>query len=92
MISYDNLWEIMKEKKITQYKLIYHYGLSTSLINRLKKNLPITTSTLDKLCQILDCEVSDIITYSRSEEKFNQIPIGSFVASDEPYITKKQSD
>ena len=63
MISYDPFFKTMKEKGITTYRLIHTYGISSSLLNRLKNNLPITTVTLNDLCRILDCKVEDIIIY-----------------------------
>ena len=63
IISYDKLWKTMKLKGFSQYKLINYCGISNSLIHRLKNNESVTTNTLDKLCQILDCKVEDIITY-----------------------------
>ncbi len=63
MISYQPLYKTMKEKGVTTYKLINHYGLSRSLIDRLKHNKPITTVTLNDLCVILDCKVEDILLY-----------------------------
>lgn len=63
MISYEPLYETMKKKGITTYKLINDYGISRSLLDRLKHNKPITTVTLDDLCKILDCRVEDILIY-----------------------------
>lgn len=63
MISYEPLYKTLKEKKISTYKLIKNYGLSRSLIDRLKHNKPISTVTLNDLCGILDCRVEDIIVY-----------------------------
>ena len=65
MISYEPLYKKMKMKGITTYKLINNYGISRSLIDRLKHNKPITTVTLDDLCKILDCKVEDILIYKR---------------------------
>ena len=65
MISYDPLYETMKKKGITTYKLINNYSISRSLIDRLKHNKPITTVTLDDLCKILDCKVEDILVYQK---------------------------
>ena len=42
---------------------IYHHGISSHTLYRMKQGKPITTSTLDTLCFILDCNVSDILTY-----------------------------
>ncbi|MBO5040319.1 MAG: helix-turn-helix transcriptional regulator [Clostridia bacterium] len=63
MISYEPLYETMKKKGITTYKLINEYGISRSLLDRLKHNKPITTVTLNDLCKILTCRVEDILMY-----------------------------
>ena len=63
MITYEPLYKTMKEKNISTYKLINNYGLSRSLLDRLKHNKPITTVTIDDLCKILDCNVEDILLY-----------------------------
>mgnify|MGYP003558885992 FL=1 len=67
MISYEPLYRTMKEKGFTTYKLINEYGISRSLIDRLKHNRPITTVTLNDLCTILDCKVEDILLYTKDE-------------------------
>ncbi len=63
MIIYDPLWKTMKEKKISQYRLITQYGFSSGQINRLKKNQYVSTHTIGVLCTILDCSVSDIMEF-----------------------------
>ncbi len=68
MISYEPLFHTMKKKGITTYKLIREYGVSRSLIDRLKHNKPITTVTLSDLCQFLDCRVEDILVYRYDSE------------------------
>ncbi len=65
MISYKPLYETMKKKGITTYKLINNYGLSRSLLDRLKHNKPITTVTINDLCNILDCGISDIAEFTK---------------------------
>ena len=57
----------MKEKDISQYKLIKQYGFSTGQLSRLRANQHVSTHTLDRLCFILDCEISDIIQYEKEE-------------------------
>lgn len=57
----------MKQKGFTTYKLINEYGISRSLIDRLKHNRPITTVTLNDLCTILDCKVEDVMVYTKDE-------------------------
>jgi DNA-binding Xre family transcriptional regulator len=63
MISYEPFYQTMKKKGLSTYKLVNDYGLSRSLLDRLKHNKPISTVTLNDLCIILDCKVEDILTF-----------------------------
>lgn len=63
MIRYDPLWETMKRKNISQYKLIKDYGVDNAQLQRLRENAIVKTSTLDNLCKILDCPIEDIVVY-----------------------------
>ena len=67
MIIYDNLWKTMKEKGITQYALIKKYKISPAQITRLKRNESVSTHTIDMFCEILDCEVSDIMQFVKQD-------------------------
>lgn len=68
VIVFDKLWQTMAEKGITQYKLIKEYSFSTGQLDRLRKNGNVNTYTLDRLCAILDCELSDIAEYVSEKE------------------------
>ena len=57
----------MQKKGITEYNLIYKQGMSANTIYRIKKGLPFTTETLDTLCYILDCEVSDVLKHDKTQ-------------------------
>lgn len=65
MISYENLWKTMSKKGITQYSLIKNYHISAGQLSRLRSNSYISTHTVDMLCNILDCNVEDIMTHTR---------------------------
>ena len=60
MIVYDRLWETMKKKGISQYSLIKDYHVNEAQLHRLRKNKVIKTNLLERLYEILDCEVEDI--------------------------------
>lgn len=64
MIRYNRLWETMKEKGISQYRLINEYHVSSGQLDRLRKNGNISTYTLDQLCRILKCRLEDIAEYT----------------------------
>ena len=63
MVSYNRLWETMEKRKISQYRLIKEFGLSSGQMSRLKKNTYVSTHTLETLCRILDCRIEDIMVY-----------------------------
>ena len=63
MISYVRLWETMRRRNITQYMLIHQYHVSPAQITRLKRNESVSTNTIDMFCEILGCEVEDIMQY-----------------------------
>lgn len=68
MIVYDRLWETMKRKGISQYKLIKEYGVSSGQLDRIRKGDNINMYTLNSLCKILDCAVEDVIEYKPDKE------------------------
>lgn len=63
MIVYDRLWATMKERGISQYKLVKEYHFSNGQLDRLRKNENVSTHTLNELCEILGCELEDIAEY-----------------------------
>ena len=67
MIKYDRLWATLKEKKISQYKLINDYGIDKAQLHRLRKNMIVKTLILDRLCRILNCKIEDIMEYIPDE-------------------------
>ena len=68
MILYDKLWNVMKEKGISQYALIKNYHISPAQITRLKRNESVSTHTIEMFCKILDCNVGDIVEYIKDED------------------------
>ena len=67
MISYAPFYRTLQKRNLTEYHLIYKEGVSANTLHRMKKGLPITTKTLDVLCFILDCEVSDILDHDKTQ-------------------------
>ena len=68
MISYRPFYKTLERKGITEYQLIYKQGISANTIHRMKHGMAISTKTLDTLCFILDCSVSEILEYVNDEE------------------------
>ena len=63
MIDYSPLWETMKKRNISQYRLLKS-GIDNKTLDSLKKNKNITMMTMEKLCRILDWEPNDIVKFT----------------------------
>ena len=68
MIVYNNFWRYLKDNNISQYWLLKN-GISSSVMQRLKKGKGISTESIDRLCLLLDCNVSDIISFVKVKEE-----------------------
>ena len=64
MIDYSPLWNTLRSKHISQYRLVRSYHFSSGQLQRIRKNEHISTHTLETLCRILNCGVSDIVRVS----------------------------
>ena len=63
MISYEPLWNTMKVKDVSQYKLLKS-GIDNKTLDGLKKGKNITLLTMERLCFILDCTPNDIVEFT----------------------------
>lgn len=62
IISYRPLWETMKRKGISQYYLLQN-GLDNRVLDSLKHDRNITVLTLEKVCNILECNPNEVIEF-----------------------------
>lgn len=67
MISYKPFWETLNKSSETTYTLITKHHISSSTINKLRKDKPMNTTTLNDLCRILNCSLEDIAIYVPSD-------------------------
>ena len=69
VISYSPLWRTMEQQGITTYTLIHKHGISARTISNLKHNKSITMYTLERLCQILDCQAESVVKFCGETEE-----------------------
>ena len=62
MISYTPFYKTIDKRKISQYQLINDFFIPAGTIQRIRNNESITLKSLDELCKILKCNVSDIVS------------------------------
>lgn len=67
MIDYSPFWKTLKKSKETTYTLIKNHNISSAIIDKLRKNKPMNTTTLNDLCRILNCKLEEIARYVPSD-------------------------
>lgn len=67
MIQYNPFWETLKKSDETTYTLINKYHISSAILDKLRNNKPMNTTTLNDLCRILNCRLEDIAEYVPSD-------------------------
>ena len=68
MIVYTPFWETLKASNESTYTLIRKHHISSSTIDKLRRNKPLNTTTLNDLCRILNCRIEDIAEYIPCDE------------------------
>ena len=68
MISYKRFWYTLRNSNETTYTLIKNHNISSSTLDKLRKNKPVTTTTLNDLCRILNCHIEEILEYIPSND------------------------
>jgi putative transcriptional regulator len=64
-IIYDKLFKLMKEKGLTTYEIKKYSIISESTLQSIRHNKGISTDTIGKLCEALDCQPGDIMEYKK---------------------------
>lgn len=67
MIDYSPFWKTLEKSEENWYTLTKHHKVSDSTLHRLKHNKDISMKTVNDLCRILNCDISDIAMYVESD-------------------------
>lgn len=68
MIVFEDIIKMLSRKGWSSYRLRNEKILSESIMTRLRNKESITTNTIDKLCELLDCQPGDLIHYVPDEQ------------------------
>jgi len=68
VIDYSPFWDTLKNSTESTYTLINKHHISSSTLDKLRKNRPLNTTTINDLCRILDCKIEEVCQYIPSED------------------------
>ena len=63
MITFKPFFDKLDLDEILTYKLIKEHHISSSTINRLKHNKAVSTATIAKICEMLNCDVDEVMRF-----------------------------
>lgn len=68
-VSYKKLWKLLIDKDMNKTTLRKQSGITTTALAKLGKNENVSTEVLVKICNALNCDISDImeLTDERTE-------------------------
>ena len=63
MFNYKPLLKLLVKKEMAKSQLRISTGMSMATLAKISKNQYISMETLDKICNVLDCKIEDVIEY-----------------------------
>lgn len=63
MISFNPLWKTLIDKGLKKSQLTIDYGINSVTVAKMGRNESVTTTTISKICEVLNCNVQDVIEY-----------------------------
>ena len=74
MISYQKTFALLKEKKVSMYRMIKDKAITPASLQRMRlgtspTNRGIDGGTIDSLCRYLDCQPGDLMEYVADDNK-----------------------
>ena len=66
MLSYNKLWKLMIDKGINKTQLREMTGITTNILAKLGKNESVQVEILAKICNVLECDLNDIVEIKKS--------------------------
>lgn len=68
--SYKPLWKMLIDKEMSKKQLMQATGISKSTMDKMARNEQVSMDIIDRICNYLECNVSDVIIhYSQKEVK-----------------------
>lgn len=62
-VSYNGLWKLLIDHEMKKMDLVEELGISTSTLVKMSRGEPVSLQILGKICEKLDCDFGDLISY-----------------------------
>ncbi|WP_279121871.1 helix-turn-helix domain-containing protein [Holdemania filiformis] len=72
-VSYKKLFHMLIDKDMTNAELMEKAGFSANIITRLKRDNYISLDSIEKICEVMNCGVDDILEFTPEKNKSDSI-------------------
>ncbi len=62
-VRYNKLFKLLIDKEMTNAELVEKAGFSANIITRLKRNTYVSLESIEKICNVLNCGVDEILEF-----------------------------
>lgn len=66
-ISYNKLWKLLVDKKMSKADLRKAAGIAPKTMTRLRRDEEVTLSVLNRICVVLDVNIGDVMEFTNDE-------------------------
>lgn len=67
-VSYNRLWKLLIDKNLKRTDLKELADISSNVLAKLGKNLPVSSDSLEKICISLNCNIEDIMEFINEKQ------------------------
>ena len=68
-VSYIGLWKLLLDKGMKKQDLVEKVGLSSSTVAKMGKGENVSMNVIQKICDYLDCNVGDIMSFEKEDRE-----------------------
>ena len=67
-VNYNKLWKMLIDFNMSKTQLRKQAGVTTNALAKMGKNENVSTEVLCKICNVLSCQIEDIMELVETEE------------------------
>lgn len=70
-VSYNRLWKLMIDKRISKTELTHMAGISTNAMAKLGRDEDVRMAVLERICNALNCKIEDVVEIQNEDTDAN---------------------
>lgn len=72
-VSYNRLWKLLIDKKMSQSELRKEAGIAPNTMTKMRRDEAVNLAILSRICDVLDCDFGDIMEHKCMSEEQREV-------------------